>query len=152
MRSGVQAGTGPRRRMCAHNTGRKGWQKVWPKTNLIRKLKLWKLQTKKEFGSKSSETKFRKQIGTSTPKLWLLCWKRQLKLCNKVRRKDGMEKSAFMSLIYIGCSAYVFHIQLNSPEDICTRNIEILLREKNESYTFLRIVDHCPTYKGSGGF
>lgn len=59
-----------------------------------------------------------------------------------------MEKSAFMSLIYIGCSAYVFHIQLNSPEDTCTRNIEILLREKNESYTFLRIVDHCPTYKG----
>lgn len=44
-----------------------------------------------------------------------------------------MEKSAFMSLIYIGCSTYVFHIQLNIPEDICTRNIEILFREKNKS-------------------
>lgn len=58
-----------------------------------------------------------------------------------------MEKFDFMSLIFIGCSTYVFHIQLNIPEDICTRNIEMLLREKNESYTFLRIVDHCPAYK-----
>lgn len=42
-----------------------------------------------------------------------------------------MGKSAFMFLISIGCSTYVFHIQLTIPEDICIRDTEILLKEKN---------------------
>lgn len=64
-----------------------------------------------------------------------------------------MGKSAFMSLISIGCFIYVFHNHFPMPKAICIKETEILLREEESKQCFFK---NCGSLfslqRGQGGF
>lgn len=67
-------------------------------------------------------------------------------------RKGEMGKSAFTSLVSLGCFVYVFYSHFLITKAICIRETEILFREESKQSFFNNCGSLVSLQRGQGGF